>query len=264
MRSLTDFVLALIEPTGFAWTCLFLLTLAFAWRRRWRAALATAVPTIILFVFGSTDAPGFFMRELERPYADVDLAALPKADAIVLLGGGVQPARFEVADMHLTASGDRVIMAIELSRLGKAPVLVLGGSVAKFPDRDIQESETVKAWLVDRKLVQGEVIALPGCADTHDEALFTKQLVQERGWQQVLLVTSACHMRRAVGTFRTAGVSVIPAPCNFMTELSHAPSPPGPPGPPRAGGLEKMAVWLHEVIGWLEYRRRGWIDPAKL
>jgi hypothetical protein len=24
-----------------------------------------------------------------------------------------------------------------------------------------------------------------------------------------------------------------------------------------------FSVWLHEKIGWLEYRRRGWIDPAK-
>ena len=76
----------------------------------------------------------------------------------------------------------------------------------------------------------------------------------------MLLVTSANHMRRATATFRTVGIEVIPAPCNFMSSLSHAPTF-GWPGVPRAGGFFKAATWLHEKIGWLEYRRRGWIKP---
>lgn len=255
--------LALIEPVGFSWALLLVFTLVFLRRRLWRTALATGVPMLILFVFGSTDVPGALLRSLERPYAGLNIAALPKADAIVLLGASAHPARFEVAGMHLTGAADRLVMALELSRLGKAPVLVIGGSVAQFPEREILESETVRDWIVGRRLAQGEVIALPGCADTHDEAVFVAKLAQERGWQQVLLVTSANHMRRAHATFRTAGVNAVPAPCNFLTDLSEAPST-APPGVPRHGGLAKTATWLHEVIGWLEYRRRGWIDAGKL
>src|SRR5438067_847011 len=106
MHALIDLVLAMIEPAGFAWLCLVIILIAFARKRQWRAVAALAVPTLVLFVFGSTDAPGFLMRDLERPYAGMDIAALPHADAIVLLGRGAQPARFEVADMHLTPAGD--------------------------------------------------------------------------------------------------------------------------------------------------------------
>ncbi len=255
---LIEQVLGLIEPVGFAWALLLVFTIVFARRRHWRPALATGVPMLILFIFGSTDVPGWLLRGLERPFAGLNIATLPKADAIVLLGASAHPARFEVAGMHLTGAADRLVMALELSRLGKAPVLVVGGSVAQFPERDILESETVRDWIVERRLAQGEVVALPACADTHDEAVFTAQLARERGWQQVLLVTSANHMRRALGTFRTAGLRVIPAPCNFLTDLSEAPSSQ-PPGVPRHGGFAKTATWLHEQIGWLEYRRRGWI-----
>jgi len=259
MGYLIQQVLALLEPLGLAWGFLAVFTLIFLFRRRWLPAVATGIPMLIIFVMGSTDVPGAFMRTLERPYANVDLAALPKADAIVVLGGGAQPARFEVADLHFTPAGDRLIMGLEMARLGKAPVVVLGGAVAKFPEGDKSESQTVRKWIVDRQLTSGEIIALPVCKDTHDEATYTKKLATERGWQQVLLVTSANHMRRASATFRTAGVTVIPVPCNFMTELSHAPTELGPPGVPQVGGLSKMATYLHEQIGWYEYRRRGWI-----
>lgn len=250
--------LALIEPLGFAWALLVVFTIVFLRRRHWLASVATGVPMALLFIFGSTDLPGWLLRGLERPYAGVEIAALPKADAIVMLGGSAQPARFEVGGMHLTLAADRIMMGVELSRLGKAPVLVIGGAVAQFPEGDRAESDTVRQWIVERGFSSGEVVALPVCRDTHDEAVFTARLAAERGWQQVLLVTSANHMRRAAATFHTAGVSVIPAPCNFHTELSKPPSFE-PPGVPKAGGFEKTAMWLHEQIGWLEYRRRGWI-----
>lgn len=260
---LIDQFMGLIEPVGFAWLLLVIFTIVHAKRRQWQAALATGLPMLILFIFGATDAPGALLRGLEAPFSNPNTSALPKVDAIVVCGAGAHPARFEVAGMHLTGAADRIVMGLELSRLGKAPTLVLGGSSSQFPEREILESETVRDWIVDRKLAQGEVIALPACADTHDEAVFTADLARQRGWRQVLLVTSANHMRRALGTFRTAGVNAIPAPCNFMTSLSEAPSTE-PPGVPRYGELGKTATWLHEKIGWLEYRRRGWIDPAKL
>lgn len=259
---LVEQVIGLLEPVGFIWAFLLIFTLAYLRKRRWRAALVTGVPVVILYVVGATDVPGALLRSLERPYADVNIAALPQADAIVLLGAGAHPARLEVAQMHLTGAADRLVMALELSRLGKAPVLVLGGAVMDFPEGEKRESETVRNWMVERNLARGEVIALPGCADTHDEALFTAKLASERGWKHLLLVTSANHMRRASATFRTAGLNVTPAPCNFLTSLSE-PASWDPPGVPRHGGFAKISTWLHEAIGWIEYRRRGWIDPSK-
>ncbi len=254
--------MGLLEPVGFVWALLLVFTLVYLHKRRWRTALVTGVPMAILYLVGATDFPGALLRSLERPYANVDIAALPQADAIVMLGAGAHPARLEVAQMHLTGAADRLVMALELSRLGKAPTLVLGGASMPFPEGDRLESETVRSWMVERHLAQGEVIALPACADTHDEAVFTAKIARERGWKHLLLVTSANHMRRASATFRTAGLHVTPAPCNFLTDLSEAPLW-DPPGVPRHGGFAKASTWLHEIVGWFEYRRRGWIDPTK-
>ena len=189
------------------------------------------------------------------------LADLPKADAIVVLGGGGEPSRYEVGNLHLTFAGDRLITGLELARLGKAGTLVVGGSGVELDGTPRVEGDLVRDWIMQRKLVDVPVLSLGHRANTRDEAVHVRALLRERGWRRVLLVTSAFHMRRAAAVFGSAGIEVTPAPCNFLTEISLAPSPPGI-GVPRSGNLHKTSIWLHEQIGWLMYRKRGWIDAA--
>ncbi|HZJ14543.1 MAG TPA: YdcF family protein [Chthoniobacteraceae bacterium] len=255
-------VLALLEPIGLIWLALLLLT-ALLWRKRQHSfAFATGALAAAIYVIGATDVPGALLRSLERPYAGVNYATLPNADAVVLLGGGVGPSRNEVAGLHLSEAGDRVVMALEMMRLGKAPVLVCGGGIVKMEGRELHEADLLKRALEERVSIP-EVISLGGCHDTHEEAMRTLNLVRDRGWQRLLLVSSASHLPRAVATFRTLGLTVIPVPCDFRTTLSTAPTKVKV-AMPGYEGFEKTSVWMHETIGWWEYRRRGWIDPVRL
>lgn len=254
-------VLALMEPLGFVWGVLIVLTVALAIKRQRGFAVCTALLAIIIFVFGSTGFPGSLVQNLERPYAGVKLAELPNADAIVVLGGGSEPSRYEAGGLHLSFSGDRILMGLELARMGKAGTLVVSGSGALLDGQKRVEGDLVRDWLTQRKLVDLPVLSLGHRSDTHDEAVHIHALAREHGWKRVLLVTSAFHMRRAVAVFGSTGVEVIPVPCNFLTEISLPSAPPGI-GVPRAGNLHKASIWLHEQIGWLMYRKRGWIDAA--
>ena len=112
--------------------------------------------------------------------------------------------------------------------------------------------------LTDRRVPVPEIISLGHCADTRDEAIRTRDIAQKRGWRRVLLVTSASHLPRAVATFGAMGVGVVPVPCNFLSSLNSGRAPIHA-GIPHILGFEKMSVWMHEKIGWWEYRRRGWI-----
>jgi len=196
----------------------------------------------------------WLVRSLERTYPAVRPEQQPVADVIVLLGGGVSPAAHEVGNIHLTIAGDRVPMALELARLAKAPVLCVSGGHPLPKRPQWVEADLVAKAITDRGLTTAEVISLGGCDDTHDEAVRLRRLATPRGWKRVLLVTSAAHMRRAAATFRAEGFEVIPAPCNFLGSLTtptmSLPSP---------YGFTLYSVWLHEQIGWLEYRRRGWL-----
>jgi uncharacterized SAM-binding protein YcdF (DUF218 family) len=182
------------------------------------------------------------------------------ADAVVLLGGGAQASRYEVAGVHLSVAGDRLVMAAELMRLGKAPVLVLGGAWGRLDGREAPESHLTKDLLARWGVPADAMLPLGPNRDTHDEALKVRTLAAERGWKRVLLVTSANHMRRASATFRHLGIEVTPAPCNFLTSVGTG-EVPFFSGVPGSDGFTKVGFWLHEEIGWLEYWRRGWLTP---
>ncbi len=251
-------VLHLFAPIGFVWICLVVLTAALWWKKQRGFAAATGFLAVFMIVIGSTPVPGRLLGALERPYAGVTLEALPQADAIVLLGGGASPSRYEAQAVHLTIAGDRLVMAHALFQLHKAPVLALGGNSNKLDHVIRFESEIVRDLLVTWGIPRDAMIPLGANGDTHDEALKVRALATERGWRRILLVTSANHMRRASATFRAQGLEVIPVPSNFLTSVS-TPPPPFELSVPRYDGFWKMSIWLHEQTGWFIYRRRGWL-----
>ena len=251
-------LLHLLAPVGFVWFTLLALTGALWWKKQRGFACVTGALVVFITIIGSTSVPGRLLGSLERPYAGVALESLPTADAIVLLGGGASPSRYEAQAVHLTIAGDRLVMAHALFQMGKAPVLLLGGNANKLDHVIRFESEIVRDLLVTWGVPKNAMIPLGANADTHDEALKVRALAAERGWRRVLLVTSANHMRRASATFRVQGLEVIPVPCNFLTNISTAPAPPGV-HVPGYDGFWKTAIWLHEQAGWLIYRRRGWV-----
>ena len=260
MSAAARFLFPLIEPIGLLWLALIVLA-ALLWRKRLRGfALANAALAVFIYIIGATPLPDALLRSLENPYVGVKLDALPACDAVVMLGGALDPSRHEVGGLHLTIAADRIVAALEMIRLGKAPVLVCGGSGVNVDGVEKVEADLFKKALIERRVPVPEIISLGHCANTRDEATRTHTLAQQRGWRRVLLVTSAAHLRRATATFRTLGIEVVPVPCNFFTTLSIQRTRSFI-GIPRLVGFEKVAVWMHENIGWWDYRRRGWIEP---
>lgn len=179
--------------------------------------------------------------------------SLPQADAIVCLGGGVQPTRQEIIGLNLGESSDRPTTAIELLRQNKAPLLVIGGGDS--PGQKV-EADAVKDWIERWQLTTAKVESLGICADTHDESQKVAALARSRGWKRILLVTSASHMSRAAAVFRkSTGIEIVPVPCSFITnrwptDWAHLPD---------AHEFDAFGNWFHETIGWFSYKLRGWI-----
>ena len=94
--------------------------------------------------------------------------------------------------------------------------------------------------------------------NTYENALFTKKILDERGIKKVILVTSALHMRRSYAIFKTLNIDVIPIATDYevVDDGDHSILM----WLPSATSLDGTTRALHEYIGYLVYRCRGWID----
>jgi len=195
-------------------------------------------------------------RSLEDDFPPSELASLPDADAVVVLGGAVESAVTPRLFPDLNDSADRVWHAARLFHAGKAPlVIVSGGRMPWHPD-DGPEAEAMLTFLSDLGVPAERVLLEGRSSNTRENAVETRRLLEDREIDHVLLVTSALHMRRAEATFRAAGVAVVPVATDHevvtrasSTVLDYLPD---------AGALEGSSRAFKEYLGLFVYRLRGW------
>jgi uncharacterized SAM-binding protein YcdF (DUF218 family) len=255
LKSLADF----LEPIGLTWLLLTVMTALPLRKKNWRAALLPGLAWLLLTVLSALPVPHMLLASLEDDWPPVDVAALPVCDAIVVLGGGLEPSTSEPSGMHMKNGADRLFTALTLARRGKGQRVIIGGGIFETTGGEcISEADGARDWIAEWGLISVPVESLGGCLDTHDEAVKVAALVKERGWQKVALVTSAYHMRRTKAVFEKAGVPVLPVPCNYESARMRG-RKVHVFGVPNATNLLVFEVWMHEIIGWWAYRLRGWI-----
>lgn len=260
LTNLFQALTALAEPIGFLWF-LQLVAAAVLWhRRRRRPAMLFGAMAFFIWVIGGSGLPDRLLGGLERPQVRNGFADIPVCDAVVVLGGGYRHSKHDAFEIDFTAAADRIIMALELIRQHKAPVLVLGGTHYEANGTSVAEAELLRPWLAAWRLTNAPVLVIGINANTHDEAMHTKALCAEHHWQRVIIVTSAFHMRRAAAVFRTAGVPVVGVACDYQTSCNEKIAEINLI--PRNEGFQQLGLYLHEIYGWLYYRLRGWIDGS--
>jgi len=116
--------------------------------------------------------------------------ALPKADAIVVLGG-------DGSDFP------RVQRALALFNEGYAPVVVFSGGTLKDAGLACSSAQLSLEAAQKLGLPAGTAIIADGAQSTYDEAVNLHRLARQHGWRSLILVTSLFHTRRAARTFRT-------------------------------------------------------------
>ncbi|WP_395686641.1 YdcF family protein [Caenimonas koreensis] len=197
---------------------LSLLLAAAAWLLRNRTparARKLAVASFTVLWMGSMPLTADLLgAPLENYYAPVAVAAAPKADVIVVLGGALvgahPPQRPNLALGH---SADRIWQAAALYRAGKAPWVVVAAG-ARDPDDDGQvEADAIVEMLLALGVPKERIRAESSSGTTRENASNTRALVAGLNARSVLLVSSAQHLPRAVKAFewewRGTGVNVI-------------------------------------------------------
>ncbi len=252
------FFTPLLHPIGLIWAGCLAGAALLAWKKKRAAAVSLACVAAVISILAS-GLSGALFGKLEEPYRRDSMESVPTCDAIILLGGGIVPSDADPLAFTFTDAGNRILTAVELARMGRAPVLVLGGGSYDRDGKTMSDTDLVQRWIQHWQLVTNEILSAGITYNTRDEAVKVKAMAGERGWKRVILVTSAFHMRRTEAVFRTAGLEVVPVACDF--KKVGRPKPEFSFNPfPRPEGIGALYYFIHEKVGWVMYRARGWIS----
>jgi uncharacterized SAM-binding protein YcdF (DUF218 family) len=175
------------------------------------------------------------------------------AQAIVILAATVHPPTpNRPYPLPSPETYERVQHGVWLFRHWKSlPILVCGGSF----DGDGPFAEAMKHILVESHAVPSDMVWVEGRSrSTHENASFGSEILRQHGVTRVALVVEAKGMLRAAGSFRKAGIAVVPAPIHFTRinlEFNDF--------FPNWTAIGANDDTFHEVGGLLWYRLRGWI-----
>jgi uncharacterized SAM-binding protein YcdF (DUF218 family) len=94
-----------------------------------------------------------------------------------------------------------------------------------------------------------------GSRSTHENALETRKLLERRGIRDVILVTKASHMLRAVRSFQKQGIRVTPSACHHLATQFPSSVVDWLPDPGSASSCVSAAhEWLGLAWYWLQGR----------
>lgn len=240
---------ALVLPLGL---CILLLGVALFWRKR----IFILIPLIILLLASNPLVSSFLLSRLENRFLKIEILDCPKADAVVVLSGILGGKRSGRGSLELNwgEAYDRFDAGIRLFQAGKAPSLVLTDPRVPWEEaNDFSEGRQLVAAAVERGIPRERITLLGPVGNTADEARLVRQEASTRGWQRVILVTTAWHMPRSMLLFDSLPCEVLA----FPTDYQVAP-PPKSIGImhmiPNAKALLWMEVYLREQIGICYYQ----------
>jgi uncharacterized SAM-binding protein YcdF (DUF218 family) len=205
-------------------------------RLRWVFCVLTAGLALLWCVVAFSPISAWLSRGLVRS------EAAQWADAVFVSQSSLRPGGHRIGELQ-----NRLSHGIELVIRGKAPRLV------------VAESDEVPGVALARQLMEhaaaGELLIAGRAENTREEAVALAELARQRRFNQILLVTSPIHSRRAGAALETEGLTVFSSP-----------------SPETRFDLETLDTWgdrlaafgsvMHERVGLWVYAWRGWLRTA--
>ena len=168
---------------------------------------------------------------------------LAHADAIVVLGGGV-----EKDGRPTPGTLERTLYGVALYRQGLAPAIILStGLTGRFNEARLMSEIARAEGVPDQALILEEQ-----SRNTHENLAYVRRVLDARHWDSAIVVSSPYHMRR---------IALVSKKCRGEETLLYAPADPE--------GLYQYRSLLHRLrqaravyreylaLGW--YRIRGYV-----
>ena len=197
---------AFVLPPGGPLLLAFLGLGVLRWWPRIGRALAAAGLTILLVL--SLPVVSDVLALAVEEYPALSASQPVAAGAIVVLAGGIRRNAAEPGGAALSGDSlERLAGGAALARRTGLPLVLSGGSVEPGPaEADVMQLTLKRDFGLEARFLERR------SRTTRENARETAALLAPAWIKNVVLVTSAVHMRRAVAEFEAAGVTVLPAP----------------------------------------------------
>ncbi len=205
---------------------------------------------LLLFYLSSLPVSSYYLfRYLETtPALAAEQINNTPAELIVVLAGGIKAYKKEYHGADISGfTVPRLRYAAYLQKRTGLPIMAAGG----INKGGITEAELMRQVLREEYAVKARIYIETVSQNTFENAIGVKQLLKAQGIKEILLVTSAFHMPRALAVFEGADIDVIPAPTDFMHNCMGYDFSDFLPA---SRSLRETFLALHEIIGSFWYR----------
>jgi len=223
--------------------------------------LVLAVHTLLLWLGGNGMLAAQALKRLEAPYVHLLAPRWGERNAVVLLGYGlVRPHGTDDLQPNVLAHS-RILEALRLYRhcveAGKpCKVIVTGGDTT---GSGVSEAAVCGRLARGLGVPEGDLILETASLNTYKNAEMTSGILKAHGFDRIILVTSAFHMRRSLLYFADFNVACEASMADCIQVL-RAPVPIGV-------NLAIVDLVANEVLGILRHRlysALGWnAKPAQ-
>jgi uncharacterized SAM-binding protein YcdF (DUF218 family) len=164
--------------------------------------------------------------------------------------GGYSSYNQRTNQINFNESGDRLISAIELYKLGKIKKILISGGNGELINDGMRESAWSKDFLLNMGIDKADIILEDSSRNTMENAQYTARLLQED--HNTLLITSANHMKRATYCFKKQNIKHDTFPTdgiknNITLHFGYL-------FIPDSKVLKQWESLIHEWIGYIVYR----------
>ncbi|WP_162046742.1 envelope biogenesis factor ElyC [Vibrio taketomensis] len=192
------------------------------------------------------------LMPLERQFTTF-LPVDKSIDYVMVLGSG------HVVDDEIPPTSElsrtalmRLAEGIRIMRIYPGSKLILSGYSG---GTEVSNARMMAKVALALGVSKSDIILLETAKDTWEEARQAAAFVKRK---QVVLVTSASHMQRALNEFHSAGLDPYPAPTNYLAqnEIHQFWSK----YTPKAIYLEQTEQYWHETLGRIWQSLRNWVS----
>ncbi|RAH97834.1 hypothetical protein DLJ53_28800 [Acuticoccus sediminis] len=175
----------------------------------WRRGLGMTVTGVALVLWGAIAYLPIGRLMTEPLETRFERRNVDRIDGIVLLGGFLGRVEPDPLWTELGRHGGRLVATALLAR--------------RFPDAqilitDISEAKSAAAVLIELGVDEDRIMTETRATSTWENARYSYEMMRPDPDKVYALVTSASHMPRSVGVFRTAGwPEMVPVPTDRMS-----------------------------------------------